>query len=803
MNEKIKKLLDGKGGNYLLPFFWQHGEDEATLRHYMKIIHESGIWAVCVESRPHPDFCGPLWWRDMDIILDEARTRDMKVWILDDSHFPTGYANGALKSAPQEMRRQFITYQIVEEVDESIKPLPFKRSIIESEILAHELRDELETFDDDKLLGFIAIKKDGKSAEDIIEINKNTPMPEGDWKIYCLHLTRNRGPHRDYINMLNQDACKLLIDAVYKPHHDRYKADFGTTIAGFFSDEPEFGNGHLYDMWLTLEDVDDQPWSHEVETELKSRWGNNWHKYLPLLWDKDFDHHFKAQIRYDYMDTITRNVEHNFSWQIGDWCRAHGVEYIGHIIEDNNQHTRTGCSLGHFFRSMSGQDMAGIDNIGGQVLPQGEDLEIVSGLGHKRDGEFFHYALAKLASSAASIDPLKKGRAMCEIFGNYGWEAGVRIFKYLAEHFMVRGVNHFVPHAFSPKAFPDPDAPPHFYAHGHNPQYRHFGQLMRYMNRVCELINGGKRVTPAAILYHAEADWAGGKYMYSQVPARILADNQIDYDIIPADVFFDEKYDGVLSKYKALIVPETSFMTKELKAKLDTSPIPIIYDLDFTGLAEISITPANNRIRYMHYKNSSDLYYFVNESAVTYHGTVNLPTTGDSYIYNAWDNVLEAWDGKNITLESSKGLIIVFDTPDRPLSKPIKASGTPMPLNSGWIRSICKSIEYPTFKEEKNIDLPDNIEYAGFIRYEKIIKAPSSKKTILEISDAYEGIEVFINGISAGIQIVPTFLYDITSLLREGDNHIIIEVATTLERQLCPTPTNPCGITGNVILWIN
>lgn len=42
----------------------------------------------------------------MDVILDEARKRNMKVWILDDSHFPTGYANGAVKDAPVELHRQ-------------------------------------------------------------------------------------------------------------------------------------------------------------------------------------------------------------------------------------------------------------------------------------------------------------------------------------------------------------------------------------------------------------------------------------------------------------------------------------------------------------------------------------------------------------------------------------------------------------------------------------------------------------------------------------------------------------------------
>ena len=36
--------------------------------------------------------------------------------------------------------------------------------------------------------------------------------------------------------------------------------------------------------------------------------------------------------------------------------------------------------------------------------------------------------------------------------------------------------------------------------------------------------------------------------MFSQVPARELADCQIQYDFIPADVFTEEKYRTVVGK---------------------------------------------------------------------------------------------------------------------------------------------------------------------------------------------------------------------------------------------------------------
>lgn len=104
--KRVKEVLDNKNDNYILPFFWLHGEDNDILRDYVKKIYESGIKAFIVESRPHPDFLGESWWENMDTLMEEAKKLGMKVWLLDDSHFPTGYANGRVKNDyPQYIKK--------------------------------------------------------------------------------------------------------------------------------------------------------------------------------------------------------------------------------------------------------------------------------------------------------------------------------------------------------------------------------------------------------------------------------------------------------------------------------------------------------------------------------------------------------------------------------------------------------------------------------------------------------------------------------------------------------------------------
>lgn len=116
----------------------------------------------------------------MNIVLDEARKRNMRVWILDDSHFPTGFANGAVENAPNHLRRQSIyTYSV--------------------------------------------------------PVNNKTQMT---------------------IDLHN---------------------------SGFFSDEPEIGNGYYFSNQIRLGKNVDQPWSRELEIEIEKKLGKDWTTKLVLL----------------------------------------------------------------------------------------------------------------------------------------------------------------------------------------------------------------------------------------------------------------------------------------------------------------------------------------------------------------------------------------------------------------------------------------------------------------------------------------------------------------------------------------
>lgn len=714
---RLQDVLKMEGDNYILPFFWQHGEDENTLRKYMQVIHDANIGAVCVESRPHPDFAGDRWWTDMDVILAEAKRLGMKVWILDDSHFPTGFANGAVKKAPKEFHHKYLCYRTLEmagpvkqvefEVKQYMQPAPPPPWIP----APPKSEDD---FADDRLVKVLAcpvLEKEELGApidltDKIMDGTVVFDLPDGYFKIFVIYVTRNGKGRNDYINFMDRDSCRILIDAVYETHYAHYKEYFGDVIAGFFSDEPPIGNVEGY---MPIGPIgaagQDLPWSTAAEEALKKEFGSEqWMELSPYLWAPAADKEKQAKVRNAYMEMVTKLVAACFSEQNGQWCKEHGVEYIGHMLEDCDMNMNLGASMGHFFRGLSGQHMAGVDNIGGQVTINGQNAARHDSPACKDESGFYQYTIAKLGASHAAIDPKKMGRCMCENFGAYGWQSGPKEEKFMMDHFLVRGVNRYVPHAFTPAPFPDPDCPPHFYAHGENPTYRAFGELMAYSNRVCHLIDGGIPHPDVAVLYAAESVWAGNGS--SNIPVcRALGQAQVDFHVIPADVFAPEseypmQFDGKKLmvngvEYRALVISGCTFLEKHtaefvmeavsqgfLVVFTDCKPSGIVNatskenEAFVNKMIECPLVPADETGTYLkeqncieqntvmkpehkllttyHYRlEEKDEFLILNEMAEqVYKGEVTVKAEGIPVRYYAWENRLEKMSCE--TLENGK-----------------------------------------------------------------------------------------------------------------------------------------------------
>lgn len=569
----------------LLPFLWLHGEDEAKLRQGVRDIAASGCGSLCAESRTHPDFLGDTWWQEMAILTDECRRQGLTFYLLDDAHFPSGYANGAAKGTPYA--RMMMTERhmdvdgprhggaiLVQADGEREMPVAVvagrrvhRRGLIEGHV-------DMGGWAVDSLVDLTDQVRDGFVRWDV---------PEGEWRVFVLtaQYVSERNPPQVFVNPLLPEGGRLMIDTVYEAHYAHMKDAFGDTFRGFFSDEPALRAGRGCRAVLGEYPMLPIPWRMDMPQLLSAQMGVPARRLLPGLWyDIGED---TPRIRYALMDAVSRLYAENYAMPIGEWCRAHGVAYIGHVIEQNNAHSRLGQGAGHFFRAMSGQDMAGMDLVLHELKPgfrnashawKSQDFEA--------DDDFFRYMLPQLTVSCAQLDPKKRGRSLCEIFGAYGWQEDAEEMRYLANLCLSRGINHFTPHAFTLKPFPDPDSPPHFGPlHPLMPAVSH---LMGHMARAASLLDGGEMLTRIGVLYYAEAEWAQGKRcMKTQELVKALNLAHLPCEIVPIDLLAPGRYD-VLYIPRAKWWPEKLF--RRLRALMDAGCRVVFVDALPEGLSE-------------------------------------------------------------------------------------------------------------------------------------------------------------------------------------------------------------------------
>ena len=840
MDQRTLDVMMGKEENYIFPFMWMHDGRRADLPHMIQQVYDSGVRALCVESRPHEHFCEAEWWADMDVVLSEAQKRDMKVWILDDKHFPTGFANGIIPQRYPKLRK----WQLVEEHVDVVGPAPQSAVLLS---IGTKLEDDCSagcsgmtdvSDAEDILLGVYAYKRN--EHEETLD---KTPIcltdhvrgryvfwdvPKGVYRVFALYKTRRGTNQKDYIHMIDRESVHALIEAVYEPHYQHYASYFGNTIVGFFSDEPSLGNARIIHGGVTPSMYDQKlgqpglalPWTDQVLDRMNEALGEDVKPYLPGLWYKQGEG--MPEVRLAYMDSVTTLWRENFSMQLGEWCRNHGVSYIGHIIEDMDAHMRLSCSGGHYFRSLAGQDMAGIDVVLHQIIPGiPHHIHAASCAGGMTDPLFFDYVLGRLAASLSHIEPRMRHRAMCEVFGAYGWAEGVPMMKHLADHMLVRGINHFVPHAFSPK-YPDPDCPPHFNGGGLNPEFGAFSRLMKYINQTAHFIAGIETVS-CAIVYPAEAEWSGMGSMSLRQPAKILYDQQLNYDILPIDTLMDASacvVDGNLiigdMCYPALLVPYAAWLPKEFLVRLgkyeeDGLPvafiearpegcttgqvIPIHEIGDFVrqaGGEDVRLKESFPLLRIRHARRDGvDVFMLVNESlSDPFEGDIRFPVNGVGLRFDLQLDKTAMVMAENGWLRLKLGMgqstVLVFGTITPAVACSDEAPARSELLAARWMLSLKPAAPNAVFSQAEPLDELYNVtgpqgnpDFSGTMRYETDFNAKPGLKRI-DLGLVGECVRAELNGVDLGWRIDAPYVYDVAETIRSGENHLTLEIVNTL-----------------------
>ncbi len=515
------------------PLFWLHGtESREHLESYVRKMAESGNGSFTAESRPHRDWLGEGWFRDLAICLEAARQHDLEMWIFDERWWPSQMIGGKVPA-------RFATKVLVADTVDVEGPEAI----------------DLDGYHGERYVAAVAGRVveggalDGESLVDLADSIKQGRLawqvPAGKWQI--VKFTHRQGPglgqgNAPSIDGASQDCTDYFIQTVYQPHFDRFQHDFGKTIPGFFYDEPE-----------TRGD-----WGTELHKVL-AEWNVDWKKAyvahkLTLAGEDD------TAAKFQYLDAFAEAWGRTMYGTMSRWCRERGVKSMGHFMEHGFLYVHPEYCAGDMMRLQKYSDMGGIDLVVRQMYPGQRPRDI--------------YQTPKLGSSITHAYGKPDDITMCEMFGAYGQDITYSQMKWLTDQMQVRGVNFMIPHSFNPKAPYDTDCPPYFYNDGFEPRYPLYRVYADYTSRLSLLLSGGRHVCPVAILFSGNLGRVGSMTTPEDITSS-LQDALFDCDWLPMEVFNGEtcRVEGnelhlFQERYQVLIVPPVEVIPYETLARV-------------------------------------------------------------------------------------------------------------------------------------------------------------------------------------------------------------------------------------------
>lgn len=505
------------------PLFWLHGdESRERLEAHVGRVAAAGNGCFTAESRPHDDWLGEGWFRDLGICLEAAKRHGLKMWIFDEKWWPSQGVDGRVP--PEHGAKRLVAEAV--EVDGGTDY-------------------QADGHGGERYIATVAGRLDAGGrieGDSLVDLRGHVTggrlgwrAPAGKWQVIRFGhvqappLGQSYGGPKLSVDGASREAVEWFIRTVYQPHHDRFGGDFGTTIPGFFYDEPE-----------TRGD-----WGTELDATLAAR-GVDWKKAyvahtLGLAGEDD------VALRYQYLDALAETWGRVMYGGMAEWCHRHGVKSIGHFMEHDHLYLNRDFCAGDMMLLQKHSDMGALDLVCQQMYP-----------GQRPHGI---YQTPKLASSVTHAYAKAEQLTMCEIFGAYGQHVTYPEMKWLTDQMQVRGVNFMIPHSFNPRAPRDLDCPPFFHNGGFEPRYPLYRVYADYTTRLSLLLAGGSHVCPVALLFGGNAGQVG-KMVPPEDMTSAIQDALYDCDWLPFEVLEGEtaRVDGGVvalhdERYRVVVVP--------------------------------------------------------------------------------------------------------------------------------------------------------------------------------------------------------------------------------------------------------
>ncbi len=750
---------------------WNDKMNRTSIDTMLNDFKDKGFGGAFVHPRPGliTEYLSDEWLEMYKYSVDKGKELDLNIWIYDENSYPSGFAGGHV---PAQMPESYNQGQGLTMTNYDLLP------------------DTLSNV-------FLCLMEvDGEYRDITMEIN-NYSGKTGHFRVFTKTFYKKSPWYGgfSYVDLLVPGVTQKFQAITMSGYEKVIGDEFGKTVPGVFTDEPEIPtSGGIR-------------WTPDLFDMFQEKWGYDLKVNLPSLYEEVGD--WKTT-RHNYIETLLQLFIDRWAKPWFEYCEKNNLKWTGHYWE-------------HGWPSLA----QGGDNMAMYAWHQQPAIDMLFNQFNETNprAQFGNIRAVKELRSVAN--QLGYKRTLCETYGGGGWDVTFKDLKRLGEWTYVLGVNFMNQHLSHStlKGARKYDYPPVFTYH--SPWWPHYKILNDYFGRLSVALSMGEQNNDLLIIEPTTTLWnyysyATGNETLEQIGQDFqsfvtrLEKSQVEYDLGSENIMKDR---GSVKNGK-LIIGERSYSTVVIPAKVENiekSTFGLLQEFVRQGGKIFSYSnperlsgqinqqvvdffdPAKTSVTLLKQVNDETIEKHFSSSAIQF----NAIKGGNMYHHRRDYN-----DGQMLFLVNSsldeatkgslktKGADVLKMDPFTGEIEPIYVLGnfTVLPAATGWIIDTKKpDLELGTWGKQ---GLPF---YSWELAYKKTYNLNESGKSYKVVLPEWQGTlsEVFVNNKLAGIIGFEPYELDISKAIKPGNNAIEVRVVGSLKNLLGPHFKDPApGLAG-------
>ncbi|MFH0761721.1 MAG: glycosyl hydrolase [Bacteroidota bacterium] len=521
----LSQMPDPPAGYRAAPLWdWNDVITKKDIEFQMKKFKEGGIGGVFIHPRPGlvTEYLSEDWNQLFKYTVEIAKELGMQVWIYDENSYPSGFAGGHVQARfPDSYKHGTgLGYKI-------------------TNTLADTAGLEIE----------VILQKTASGFKTIFSSTSSTiSTSSSDSTLYLFYRTHPSTSFWfggfPYVDLLYPGVTDTFMKATMEGYEKYNKEDFGNTLKGIFTDEPNLSAAEGPGTVVR--------WTPDLFEQFEKRWGYLLQPTLASLVEETGDW---MKVRHDYFTLTLEMFLDRWAVPWFNYCEKNNLDWTGHYWEHGWPYPGEGIDEAAFYMY---HQIPGVDMLGRSYDPEGFETQF----GNIR-------AVRELGSSANQAG---WRRTLSETWGGAGWQISFAEMKRLVDWEVVMGVNFVNPHLsyYSMQGVRKFDYPPSF--NYQEPWWDNFSLLGDYVGRICLAMSAGEQFNNTLVLqpnttawmYHSSTKDHPAIFNLSRTFKKFIGDleaNQYEYDLGSEQVlkrFADVTRNGLTIRnrtYNHIVIP--------------------------------------------------------------------------------------------------------------------------------------------------------------------------------------------------------------------------------------------------------